>query len=231
MANKGKSKQPTKTFTTKGFSSDGLSVGEKTKSTLTSVGNKKKTLKDLFHDGLKDIFSAEKQLVEALPKMEEAAHNEELKSAFADHLEQTKKQQQRLEKIMQHLGVTGDENCEAMEGLIKEGEEIIQNYPEGSVRDAALIIGAQKVEHYEIASYGSLCELADVLGLGKIHDVLGRSLNEEEDTDTLLSEIAQDINDEAYDEEDFDLEEDTSFKANGNGMSSKTKSSQNKKKK
>jgi ferritin-like metal-binding protein YciE len=238
MANNNKSKQSTKTSATKSYSSDSIGLGEKIKSTLTSGTKKKKSLMDLFHDGLKDIYSGETQLVEALPKMAEAADNEELSGAFTDHLEQTKKHVQRLEKIMQHLGVEkGSETCEAMEGLIKEGEEIIEKYEESPVRDAALIIAAQKVEHYEIAAYGSLCELADVLGMGKIHDTLGRTLDEEEDTDMLLSEIAQDINDEAYDEEDFDEKDDEgdlgnitgSGKLGKNGMSS-SKSSKNKKK-
>jgi ferritin-like metal-binding protein YciE len=89
------------------------------------------------------------------------------------------------------------EKCVAMEGLIEETKKIIQEYPRGAVRDAALIIGAQKIEHYEIASYGSLCELCDVLGEERLGDLLGRSLEEEEETDELLSDIAQDVNDEA----------------------------------
>lgn len=223
MANKSKSKQSGKNSLVKKYSSDGVGLGEKLKPTITASNKKQKTLKDLFHDGLKDVYSAEKQLIQALPKLEEAAQNEELKTAFSDHLEQTKKQVQRLEKIMQYLGVSGLEECEAMKGLIKESDDIIQNYPEGAVKDSALIIGAQKVEHYEIATYGSLCELADVLGLGKIHDVLGRSLDEEESADLLLSEIARDINDEAYDEEDFDLEEEMPGKNGMVAQSSKKK--------
>src|SRR5687768_3802448 len=147
--------QSTKTFTTKGFSSNSLGVGDlptgkagKLKPTITASGKKQKTLKDLFHDGLKDVYSAEKQLIQALPKLVDAAGNEELKTAFSDHLEQTKKQVQRLEKIMQYLGVSGLEECEAMKGLIRESDDIIKNYQEGAVKDSALIIGAQKVEHY-----------------------------------------------------------------------------------
>lgn len=163
----------------------------------------KKTLKQLFEDGLKDIYSAEKQLVDALPKMAKASENEELQQAFEEHLAQTKKHVERLEKVFDKLGIDkGSETCEAMEGLIKEAQEIMDKYEENAVRDSALIISAQKVEHYEIASYGSLCELADVLGMNKVCDLLGRTLDEEKDTDELLSEIAQDINDEAYETED-----------------------------
>jgi ferritin-like metal-binding protein YciE len=238
MANKNKTKQSLSTSSNKSYSSDGVGTGEKIKSTLTSGSKKKKTLKDLFYDGLKDIYSGETQLVEALPKMAKAADSEELSGAFTDHLEQTKRHVQRLEKIMKHLGVDpGGEKCEAMEGLIKEGDEIIERYEESPVRDAALIIAAQKVEHYEIASYGSLCELADVLGMAKIHDTLGRTLDEEEDTDMLLSEIAQDINDEAYHEEDFDKTKDEdeidnitgSGKLGKDGMSSSKSSLSSKK--
>lgn len=169
----------------------------------TAQGNRpqkeQSTLKQLFEDGLKDIYNAEKQLVQALPKMAKASESEELQAAFEDHLQQTKKHVERLEKVFAKLGIGGDgEKCEAMEGLIKENDEIIEKYEESPVRDSALIIGAQKIEHYEIASYGSLCELADVLGMDKVCDILGRTLEEEEETDQLLSEIAQDVNDEAY---------------------------------
>ena len=168
----------------------------------------KKTLHQLFEDGLKDVYSAEKQLVAALPKMAKASENEELQQAFEDHLTQTKKHVERLEKIFDRLGIDkGNETCEAMEGLIKEGEEIIEKYEENAVRDSALIIGAQKIEHYEIAAYGSLWELADVLGMNKVCDILGRTLDEEKETDEMLSEIAQDINDEAYEEAGSDTED------------------------
>jgi ferritin-like metal-binding protein YciE len=162
-------------------------------------GNQK-SLHGLFEKGLKDIYSAEKQLVEAIPEMAQAVDNEELEEAFNTHLEQTKKQVNRLEKIFERMSIskTEMEKCVAMEGLIEEGRKTIQEFERGPVRDSALIIGAQKIEHYEIAVYGSLCELADVLGEDRNGELLGRTLDEEEDTDQLLSEIAQDINDEAY---------------------------------
>lgn len=161
---------------------------------------KKKTLEDLFEDNLKDIFSAEKQLLTALPEMAQAAESEELQDAFEDHLQQTKRHVTRLEKIFSRLGIdkTTVEKCAAMEGLIKECKKTITEFEENAARDSALIIGAQKIEHYEIAAYGSLYELADVLGHGKIMETLGLTLEEESDADKLLSQIAEDINDEAY---------------------------------
>jgi ferritin-like metal-binding protein YciE len=157
------------------------------------------TLHTLLEHGLKDIYSAEKQLVEALPEIAQAVDNEELEEAINTHLEQTRKQAMRLEKVFERMGINKDEmeECVAMKGLIEEGRKIIQEFQRGPVRDSALIIGCQKVEHYEIAAYGSLCELADVLGEERLGDLLGRSLEEEEETDELLSEIAQDVNDEA----------------------------------
>jgi len=157
------------------------------------------TLESLLEHGMRDIYSAEKQLVDALPEVAQAVDNEELEEAVNTHLEQTKKQVARLEKAFERLGIENDniEECVSMKGLIEETKKIIREFPRGAVRDSALIIGAQKIEHYEIASYGSLCELADVLGEDRLGDLLGRSLEEEEETDELLSEIAQDVNDEA----------------------------------
>jgi ferritin-like metal-binding protein YciE len=153
----------------------------------------------LLEHGLKDIYSAEKQLVEALPGVAQAVDNEELEEAINMHLEQTRKQVGRLEKAFERLGIetTNIEKCVAMEGLIEESKKIVQEFPRSAVRDSALIIGSQKIEHYEIATYGSLCELCDVLGEERLGDLLGRSLEEEEETDEVLSEIARDVNDEA----------------------------------
>jgi ferritin-like metal-binding protein YciE len=163
-------------------------------------GVKGQTLEDLFENNLKDIYSGEKQLVQALPKVAEAAYNEDLQDAFREHLEQTKRQVERLEKIFSRLGIekNEEEKCLAMEGLIKECNRLIEEFDESPVRDSALIIGAQKIEHYEIAAYGSLCELADVLGLTGALNLLERTLDEEETTDKNLTDIAKDINDEAF---------------------------------
>ncbi len=165
-----------------------------------SNGAKQKTLEDLLEDGLKDIYSAETQLIEALPEMAKAADSEDLQDAFTKHLNETKRHAERLEKIFSRLGIQKNiaKKCEAMEGLIEEGKTIMREFEEGSVRDSALIIAAQKVEHYEIASYGSLCELCDVLGFNQIGSSLARTLEEEKNTDEHLSEIARDVNDDAY---------------------------------
>jgi len=174
------------------------------KTTMTSSkkgsDKKEKTLECLLKDGLKDMYSAETQLIEALPEMAKAADSEDLQDAFNMHLQETKRHAERLEKIFSKLGIDKSDakKCAAMEGILKEGKKIIEEYEEGAVRDSALIIAAQKVEHYEIASYGSLCELCDVLGYQKIYDILDRTLEEEENTDEHLTDIATHINDEAY---------------------------------
>lgn len=171
------------------------------KKVISKVTKKQKqqTLEDLFEEGLKDIYNAEKQLIDALPKMASAAYSEDLENAFMEHTEQTERQAERLEKIFDRLGIEREEKeCKAMKGLIKEGNEIIEEFEKGPVRDAALIIGAQKVEHYEIAAYGSLCELADVLGYSRISEILEQTLEEEEETDEELTCIALDVNDDAY---------------------------------
>jgi ferritin-like metal-binding protein YciE len=160
-----------------------------------------KTLHDLLEEALKDIYSAEMQLTEALPLMAKACESEDLQDAFTNHLQQTKRHAERLEKVFNRLGIDKSEieTCKAMQGLIAEAKKIMEEFEESPVRDSALIIAAQKVEHYEIASYGSICELCDVLGHRKTGELLGRTLDEEEETDELLTDIAQEINDEACD--------------------------------
>lgn len=161
--------------------------------------NGKESLKKIFEELLQDTYSAETQIVQALPEMAKAAHSEELQDAFETHLTQTKKQIERLEKIFTRLRIERkSEKCKAMEGLVEEGQKIIKEHTDSVTRDVALIIAAQKVEHYEIAAYGSLVELADVLNLNKVADILETTLEEEKDTDELLSDIAQQVNDEAF---------------------------------
>jgi len=157
-------------------------------------------LYELFKKELKSAYSEETQLVEALPEIAQAADNEDLEQAINEHLEQTKKHVSRLEKIFERLGISKNEveKCMNMESLIEGGRKVVQEIDRGAVRDSALIVGAQKIEHHEIAIYGSLCELADVLGEDRIGDLLGRTLEEEEDADKLLTDIAKDVNDEAY---------------------------------
>lgn len=162
------------------------------------------SLEKFFIDGLKDIYWAEKALTKALPKMQKAATTEELKSAFADHLAQTKEQVVRLEGVFEAMGKKAQaKKCDAMEGLIKESESIIEDTEAGSLtRDVALIMAAQKVEHYEIATYGGLAQLAKTLGRDDAKELLGQTLQEEKDTDMLLTEIAENnINVEAEQED------------------------------
>lgn len=150
-------------------------------------------LHEFFLDALKDMLWAENAIVTGLQKMMQATSNEELKSAFEEHEHQTKRQIARLKRIFEILNEKPEtKKCKAMEGILKEAEEIIESTPEGTAtRDATLIIAAQKVEHYEIASYGGLIQIALTLDLLKIADLLYRNLQEEEDTDQLLTEIAE----------------------------------------
>ena len=160
-------------------------------------------LEKFFTDQLKDIYYAEQQLLKAIPKMAQASTTEELEDAFNDHTRQTERHVKRLEKVFQLIGKNPEgKKCEAMDGLIKESESIIKETKEGSMtRDAALIIAAQKVEHYEIATYGGLVQLAITMRLHRAADVLDKTLLEEEDTDQLLTEIAENyINIQAEDE-------------------------------
>ena len=160
---------------------------------------KLKTLEDLFIHELKDLYSAENQLVKALPKMAKAATNEDLKAGFEEHLEQTRNHVARLEEIAESRGckLTGHK-CKAMEGLIEEGAELIDEDAEDSVRDAGLIGAAQRVEHYEIAGYGTARALALCLGYDDAAEILGETLDEEKATDEKLSELAENtINAEA----------------------------------
>jgi ferritin-like metal-binding protein YciE len=150
-------------------------------------------LKELFVDELKDIYWAEKHLTKALPKMKKAATSEELANAFEDHLNVTQTQIERLEEVFEMLDMTPRaKKCEAMEGLVKEAQRVMEELPKGSsVIDAGLIISAQKVEHYEIAAYGSLCQLAKTMGENDVADLLGQTLEEEKQTDQLLTELAE----------------------------------------
>jgi ferritin-like metal-binding protein YciE len=152
---------------------------------------KMKSLKDLFVDQLKDLYSAENQLVKALPKMAKAASNPDLKAGFEEHLEQTRGQVTRLEQIGEQLGVNPKgKKCAAMEGLVTEGKELIEEDTEPGVLDAGLIAAAQKVEHYEIASYGSMRTWAEQLGFNEAIRLLQETLDEEKETDEKLTQLA-----------------------------------------
>jgi ferritin-like metal-binding protein YciE len=159
----------------------------------TATGDTHSALLEFFTDELKDIYWAEKHLTKALPKMKKAATSEELRNAFETHLEQTQGHVERLEQIFELLGKKAQaKKCDAMEGLVQEGEGIIEDTDKGTAtRDVGLIMAAQKVEHYEIATYGGLAQLAKTLGLEEIKNLLGETLDEEKETDELLTEIAE----------------------------------------
>lgn len=149
------------------------------------------TLKDLYIHGLKDLYSAEKQLIRALPKMAKAASNEQLQAAFEEHLEQTKEHVARLERVLEsHDETTRGPKCKAMEGLVEEGSELIEEESDPEVLDAGLIEAAQKVEHYEIASYGCARTYAQLIGDKEGARILQTTLNEEGATDKKLTELA-----------------------------------------
>jgi ferritin-like metal-binding protein YciE len=155
-------------------------------------------LKELYVDELKDLYSAENQLVKALPKMAKAAASEELRQGFEEHLEQTKEHVARLEKIFQALDESPKgKKCVGMEGLVKEGSEVIAEDFEEAVKDAALIGAAQRVEHYEIAAYGTASEFARILGESEQVSLLEQTLQEEKETDQKLTELGKEINPQA----------------------------------
>jgi ferritin-like metal-binding protein YciE len=149
------------------------------------------TLQDLLVETLRDTYNAEKQLVKALPKMAKAATSDELRAAFTDHLEVTRQQVTRLEQVFQELDVpVRGKHCVAMEGLIEEGKEIMEEDHDPDVMDAGIIAAAQKVEHYEIAAYGTLRTWAEMLGFTRAAALLQQSLDEESDADEKLSQLA-----------------------------------------
>src|SRR6185503_9741258 len=160
-----------------------------------------KSLQDLYVHELKDILSAEKQLTKALPKLAKAANSEELQTGFEEHLKQTEQQVARVEKILKRLGESASgPKCKGMEGLIEEGDEFSKEEAADAVLDAGLVVAAQKVEHYEIAAYGSLCTFAEILSFDEDLKLLKQSLSEEEETDKKLSQIGETLNQEANEE-------------------------------
>ena len=159
------------------------------------------SLKAFFIDGLKDIYYAENALVKTLPKMFDQATDQKLKTAIKDHLAQTKEQVDRLEKAFELMGLKAEaKQCHAIDGIIKEGAEIMEETAEGPVRDAGIIASAQKVEHYEIATYGTLAAFAKTLNERAVLDLLLKTLGEEKKSDMLLSYIADtNLNSQAVD--------------------------------
>ena len=163
--------------------------GRKTSSTMKS---EETMLKELFIEELRDIYWAEKHLTKALPKMRKAATSDQLANAFEQHLAVTEAQIERVEQVFELLDLTARaKKCEAMDGLVREAQGLIEELPKGSaVIDAGLIIAAQKVEHYEIAAYGSLVQLAKTMGETEIANLLQQTLDEEKEADQLLTELA-----------------------------------------
>jgi ferritin-like metal-binding protein YciE len=169
---------------------------------------KEAKFEELLKAELQDLYDAEYQIIRALPKMAEVASSEELKSAFEDHLEQTREQVKRLDRVFKLLGEKPQgKTCEGMHGLMKEGEQIIAEFAKSPVLDAAIIGTAQKIEHYEISAYGTARTMAEMLGQQDAAELLEETLEEEKATDETLTEIAEsimsgeDIEDEEEEEE------------------------------
>lgn len=171
------------------------------------------SLRDVLNESIKDLYSAETQLLKALPKMAKSASDASLKECFTAHLEETREQVSRLEQAAELLGIkTKGKTCAAMKGLLEEGAEVMGEEGEPAAKDAAMIVAAQKVEHYEIAGYGSACVFATILGEDDVAALLQQTLEEEKSADIKLTEIAEaTVNDEAdtgeESEEEVDEEE------------------------
>src|SRR5688572_15131804 len=165
---------------------------EKTKST-NGTSSESSQLEKLFIDSLKDLYWAEKHLTQELPKMQKAATSQELKDAIEEHTSQTEEHVTRLERVFEIMGKKAQaKKCDGMEGLTKEGHSVVEETEKGSMtRDAGIIMSAQKVEHYEICSYGTLASLATTMGLNEVADILNETLEEEKETDENLSNIAE----------------------------------------
>ena len=182
----------------------------KTRKKTSADAEKDTMLEDFFHDEVKDIYWAEKHLVKTLPKMAKAATTPELKEAFTNHLEETRVHVERLEKVFDLLEAKPQaKKCEAMEGITKEGDGIVEETENGTAtRDVGLILAGQKVEHYEISTYGGLTQLARNLGRDDIAEILERTLGEEKTADLLLTRIAESsVNYRAAEEGEEDEEE------------------------
>jgi ferritin-like metal-binding protein YciE len=158
------------------------------------TGMKLDTLRKLYTNELRDLYNAENQLLKALPKMAKAASSQELKDAFEKHLEQTKTHVERLEQVFEELDEKPrGKTCHGMKGLIEEGSEILNEDGDDSVIDAGIIVAAQKVEHYEIAAYGSVRTFAHILGKDKSAEVLQTTLDEESETNEILNKLAENV--------------------------------------
>lgn len=215
-ATKNATKSATKTAAASTVKTASASTAKKTTpvkqaSTRTRMVKAKSTaaegLKELYIDCLKDIYWAEKALTKALPKMAKNATNENLRSALEEHLTVTEEQISRLEKVFELIGKKAvAKKCEAMDGLIKEGQDIMESTEPGAVRDAGIIAASQKIEHYEIATYGTICAFAKTLGQDEAAALLTETLNEEKEADTTLTEAAYNtINFDAAEGDDMEM--------------------------
>jgi ferritin-like metal-binding protein YciE len=158
---------------------------------------KRETLNDILLEELKDVYDAEQQITKALPKMAKAATSPELKTAFEEHLEMTKGQVERLKQAFDMLGKKASgKTCKGMQGLIEEGHEHIEEHEKSPLLDVALVGAAQRVEHYEIAAYGTICAMADAMGQTQLSQLLHETLEEEKQTDERLTRIGTEINQE-----------------------------------
>ena len=156
------------------------------------------TLADAFYDELRDVLSAERQLIKALPKMAKNASSDELRTAIEEHLAETEQQAERVEKAFEDTGKAARaKTCEAMKGLIEEANEMLGEDGEPTVKDALIIACSQKVEHYEIATYGTLCTWAEVLGYNNALQLLKQNMSEEEAADEKLTQISEGVNKQA----------------------------------
>ena len=193
-------------------------------------------LHELFVDELKDIYDAEKQLTKTLPKLAKAATSQDLRAAFEEHLDITRMHVSRLEEVFKSLGMAArGKPCEGMKGLVEEGKEMMEEIERGATLDAALISAAQKVEHYEIATYGTLATFAEIMGHQDAKDLLGQTLDEEKEADEKLTQVAGQINFQAEAEGEGEAQEGRSMAMAGSrsnrGGSSRGRSSGSRSKK
>lgn len=170
------------------------------------------TAQDLFIDELKDIYSAEKQALRAYPRLVKVVQSEDLKEAMQEHLEQTKQQVERLDRVFEIMQKrAAGKTCEGMKGLLDEAAAHVEEIDKGPVLDAAVIGALQRVEHYEIAAYGTVASFAEAMGQNEIHQLLAETLQEEQDTDEKLTEVSKDVNGEALEEGEEEEEGDEEF--------------------
>jgi ferritin-like metal-binding protein YciE len=189
------------------------------------------TAEELFVDELKDIYSAEKQAVKAYPRLTKAVQSEDLKQAMQEHLEQTKGQIERLDRIFELLDKrSSGKTCQGMKGLIEEAQTQLEEIEKGPVLDCAIIGALQRVEHYEIAAYGTVATLAEAMGQEEVKELLGETLEEEKETDERLTQVAQSVNTEALSEVGEEEESENGSSSNGRGSSSRGSSRSSSKK-